>query len=100
MSATWASVSTFCTRVGAPPTPRSNTGGRLNAGTAEPAADPADQRGFLAGQEPRRGGHDLGRDLVAPGRRPLGERVTQQAQQLLVPVHVEDGAPGADRLGG
>ena len=34
--ARWASVSTFCTSVGAPPTPRSDTRGGTNVGTAGP----------------------------------------------------------------
>ena len=36
MSARWASVSTFCTRVGAPPRPRSLTRGGWNVGSAGP----------------------------------------------------------------
>ena len=64
ISATWASVSAFCTSVGAPSSPRSVIRGGMKVGIAGPARQVADQRRLLAGQEARRGLRELDRHPV------------------------------------
>ena len=97
MRATWARVSTFCTSVGAPPTPRSKVRGGLNVGMREAAVDAADQGGFLACEEPRRAGNEPDRPRVAAGGGPFGEREGEPFVQPAAGVHIQIDAAGADR---
>ena len=97
--ARWASVSTFCTRVGAPPTPRSDTRGGTKAGTAGPplsrltSADswPARNRGGASATVTGSAVQARGGPL-RPAARPIS--------WLTPGVHVQVGLAGPDRLGG
>ena len=98
MSARWASVSAFCTRVGAPPRPRSLTRGGWKVGRAGPP--PSRFTTAVSWPARNRGGACV--IVTASRSRPRAVAFGQRAQDLRAgrAVQVQVRLGGADRLRG